>query len=174
MWTDERGWEFFPQRKTSGGGVSRVYSRSERVCVVVKEQGLASQCTESQTRKTSMWWMPSTTPKQCLVGDGKGWGPRELQPPRFDDIPRKQNWNVISVKELNAGTQVLITGSTCRRTQIKTLAKLVYFASPGRRTLLFIHACTHSFFADEKFKTQSGEGSFLNSQDVNDIATLGE
>lgn len=39
---------------------------------------------------------------------------------------------------------------------------------------LFIHTCMHSFPPDEKFKAQSSEGAFLNSQGINAIAMLGE
>lgn len=60
------------------------------------------------------------------------------------------------ISQKTACTEVLVSGSAFRRTQIKTLVKEVYFSFPRRKMLLFIHACMHSFFPDKTFKALSG------------------
>lgn len=70
--------------------------------------------------------------------------PHSLTPTSWDHLPG------------DALHSVLVSGSAFRRTQIQTLVKLVYFSSPARKMLLFIHVHVHSFIPDEKFKAQSG------------------
>lgn len=60
------------------------------------------------------------------------------------------------ITQKTTSTQVLVSGSALRRTQIKMLVKLIYFFSSAKEMLLFTHVRVHSFIPDQKFKAQSG------------------